>query len=134
MKTCSECKLQFHTSNFYRNRSKPCGLDSYCKDCTRLKYRDKRERNRKNYREKDKRYYKDNRDKISEKRKSDYEINKHKHQARAAVQSAIRKGDMERGLCQECGDRKSEAHHPNYSKPLEVVWLCKTHHARVHWS
>lgn len=27
-----------------------------------------------------------------------------------------------------CGETKSEAHHEDYSKPLDVVWFCKKHH------
>lgn len=25
-----------------------------------------------------------------------------------------------------------ERHHPDYSKPIEIVWLCKTHHEEEH--
>lgn len=28
--------------------------------------------------------------------------------------------------------RKPEAHHPDYSRPLDVVWLCRPHHMQVH--
>jgi|ERR1035437_796284 hypothetical protein len=27
-----------------------------------------------------------------------------------------------------CGVQKVQSHHPDYSKPLEIVWLCKNHH------
>jgi len=27
---------------------------------------------------------------------------------------------------------KAERHHPDYSKPLEVIWLCRRHHKRLH--
>ena len=29
-------------------------------------------------------------------------------------------------------EEKIEAHHPNYDKPLEVVWLCRSCHGKVH--
>ena len=33
--------------------------------------------------------------------------------------------------CFVCG-AKAQAHHPSYSQPLDVVWLCTTHHREVH--
>lgn len=34
--------------------------------------------------------------------------------------------------CQICGAEKAEAHHCDYNKPLEVMWLCKKHHVEWH--
>jgi hypothetical protein len=41
--------------------------------------------------------------------------------------------------CFKCGiektpahDEKPEAHHPDYSAPLDVVWLCSAHHKQAH--
>ncbi len=31
----------------------------------------------------------------------------------------------------ECSD-KPQAHHPDYSRPLDVVWLCSFHHRQAH--
>jgi hypothetical protein len=28
--------------------------------------------------------------------------------------------------------RKAERHHPDYSKPKEIVWLCRKHHKELH--
>lgn len=40
-------------------------------------------------------------------------------------------GKIKRKPCIICG-MKAEAHHPDYSKPLEVVWLCSFHHKEWH--
>lgn len=51
-----------------------------------------------------------------------------KFEARAQVYYAVKKGILKRKPCKVCGKPKVEGHHKDYSKPLEVVWLCKTHH------
>lgn len=55
--------------------------------------------------------------------------------AHLAVAAAVRSGALVRpGLCSSCskGDRKIVAHHHNYSKPLDVVWLCNSCHLKLH--
>lgn len=44
------------------------------------------------------------------------------------ISMEVRNGRMKKEPCKICGSSKSEAHHEDYSKPLEVVWLCKKHH------
>ena len=40
---------------------------------------------------------------------------------------------MKPTVCSQCGvEGRIEAHHPDYSKPLEVVWLCRIHHVEAH--
>lgn len=51
-----------------------------------------------------------------------------KYRARSRVGNALRDGVLFRKNCEVCGNEKSEAHHEDYSKPLEVIWLCKKHH------
>jgi len=35
--------------------------------------------------------------------------------------------------CRRCGTFKNiQAHHPNYDKPLKVIWLCSKHHIQLH--
>ena len=51
--------------------------------------------------------------------------------AHNAVARALRKGTLVRQPCR-CGNPRSEAHHPDYSKPLEVEWLCRRCHAEDH--
>lgn len=55
--------------------------------------------------------------------------------AREKLKSEVRSGRMKRPeLCQICGKKgtRIEAHHHDYLKPLEVVWLCALCHRRVH--
>ena len=52
--------------------------------------------------------------------------------ARVAVAQAIKRGQLVRQPCAQCGDTNSQAHHPDYSKPLLVEWLCGLHHRATH--
>jgi hypothetical protein len=54
--------------------------------------------------------------------------------ARGQVQIALREGRIRRGPCRVCGSPNTQAHHADYSKPLEVDWLCTEHHAAEHRS
>lgn len=60
------------------------------------------------------------------------ERNRQKTDAHEAVNEAVRTGRLSRLPCEVCGKDKSQGHHPDYSKPLEVRWLCSKHHAEVH--
>lgn len=60
------------------------------------------------------------------------ETNVDKIKARNAVQRALIKGVLEKEVCKVCGLSDTEAHHSDYSKPLEVTWLCKKHHENTH--
>ena len=54
-----------------------------------------------------------------------------KRAARSKTYYAIKSGKLLEMPCIVCGD-KAEAHHPDYSRPLDVIWLCKKHHTEVH--
>ena len=64
--------------------------------------------------------------------------NPEKRKAHKAVHYAIKAGKLVRGKCSVCGtSERVEGHHDDYSKKLDVRWLCKTCHAdehRVHCS
>lgn len=57
---------------------------------------------------------------------------KMKNYARGAVSNAIDKGRLVRLPCEQCGAIDTEAHHDDYSKPLDVRWLCRPHHMTLH--
>ena len=52
--------------------------------------------------------------------------------ARQAVLIALRKGILTKKPCERCGSAKVHGHHPDYSRPLDVVWLCPTCHRKEH--
>lgn len=51
--------------------------------------------------------------------------------ARREVYNAKKRGDLIPQPC-PCGSTKAHAHHPDYAKPLDVVWLCRPCHDREH--
>lgn len=60
--------------------------------------------------------------------------------ANGAIEKAVAKGTLIPKPCEVCGEspRRSDgarmvhAHHDDYSKPLEVRWLCQKHHHEWH--
>lgn len=54
--------------------------------------------------------------------------------ARRQVHKALLRGDMERQPCEVGGDCRGriEAHHEDYTKPLDVTWFCQKHHGEHH--
>ena len=121
VKECSDCGETKFLSEF---SPKPRGLgrvDSFCYPC-RAKYRRERRKN----------------PEISkgETRSSQkwYVKNPEKYRAKIAVRTAIRHGELEKLPCEVCGteDGQISGHHADYSKPLEVQWLCALHHKAEH--
>lgn len=52
--------------------------------------------------------------------------------ARLKLNAAIRSGKIKRQPCEVCGAEPAEGHHPDYSRPLDVVFLCPQHHRELH--
>jgi len=46
--------------------------------------------------------------------------------------TARKRGKVVQQPCVRCGSAKSEGHHEDYMKPLEVVWLCRPCHTEEH--
>lgn len=59
---------------------------------------------------------------------------KRKLRARDKTNTAIRHGLLEKKtVCERCPSTKNiEKHHPDYDKPLEIVWLCSICHGLEH--
>lgn len=56
---------------------------------------------------------------------------KKKAYARTKARRALLKGLIFQHPC-SCGDANSQMHHPDYDKPLDVVWYCKKCHDEFH--
>ncbi len=52
---------------------------------------------------------------------------------RAHSRIYVMRGKLKPQPCQTCGTTANlQRHHPDYSKPLEIQWLCKKHHLELH--
>jgi len=69
---------------------------------------------------------------VARARRKYVETNPIKRKAHIAVGNALRDGKLKPDNCEICGNPKAQAHHDDYSKPLDVRWLCTTHHAEWH--
>ena len=55
-----------------------------------------------------------------------------KRRAHTIARRAILAGILIPQPCDRCGTTSVDAHHDDYSKPLDVIWLCRAHHAERH--
>jgi hypothetical protein len=113
MKRCFKCDTEKPLSGFYRHPRMADGRLNKCVECARVDVRENRAKRADYYRAYD--------------RERGY---------RPPAPDVLRARNAARVLsrqpCSICGAERAEAHHPDYSKPLDVVWLCKPHHAEVH--
>ena len=59
--------------------------------------------------------------------------NPEKRRAQKNVEYALKSGKLIRQPCERCGAiERIQAHHDDYSKPLDVMWLCQVHHKERH--
>ena len=81
------------------------------------------------------RYHRDpkNREVVEAAKRRWKEKNPDKRRAHQAINNAIRDGKAQREGCLFC-DEKAQAHHHDYTKPLDVTWLCPRHHKIAHAS
>jgi hypothetical protein len=56
-----------------------------------------------------------------------------KKKARLITRYCVRKGYLKEMPCEVCGiNEHVEAHHDDYSKPMDIRWLCRKHHREHH--
>ena len=117
MKKCSHCHEIKSFDFFHSDKTSPTGYSSYCKPCKKEK--DKLIQKSRTY----------NKDSKEQWRKTFPE----RKNAHSKVFRALKSGKIFKQPCFVCGSA-AEAHHPDYSRPLDVVWLCPPHHCQAHLS
>ena len=133
-KECFKCKIIKPLENFYKHSRMADGHVNKCKECNKNDATAHRNKNIEKARAYDRA-----RGKIPERIKANTEINRawraednRRAKAHTAVAKAIRNGSLIRSPCVRCGEQKSLAHHEDYDKPLEVIWLCQPCHKKRH--
>lgn len=134
MKTCFKCGLAKDYSGFYRHKSMGDGYLGKCKECAKKDTSDWRISKHEEVRAYDKARNQtpERKSKSIVYQKIFRAANEEKYKARTAIGNWLRDTGAQRPPCEVCGDPKSDAHHEDYSKPLEVIWLCRKHHAERH--
>lgn len=134
-KICRACNKTKSMDQFYVHKAMKDGHLNICVECVKLRVRKHRETHdstreydRKRYRENPKRRINAN------ERTKEYRLKfPEKYKARTAVNNAVRDKRLKKEPCVICGNIRSTAHHEDYSKPLNVIWLCHLHHNRMHY-
>jgi len=133
MKVCSSCKVEKSESDFQIRRESKDGLTFACKAC--LKIRDKN-RDNDSRRQKRREYQKTEAGKQAHKRAMDAYHKRYpmKYASHVITGNAIRDGKLiQASECSVCkSTEKIEGHHDDYTKPLEVRWLCESCHKEWH--
>jgi len=154
IKRCRRCWTVKPAGEFSFDRSRHDGLARQCRECDSDRHKERRRENGDLIRVRARRRYsaspEQKRRAAAEYRRTDKgkrlnleavkryrDRNTHKLAAHLAVKKALAAGDLVRpDQCQiahvgNCSGR-IEAHHDDYSKPLEVRWLCTGHHQASH--
>lgn len=144
MHTCKECEVLKPEGDFYTSNHVTC------KECVKARVRQNRNENLAYYRSYDRMRYRENDERKEAARKSANspaglearkrsnkrrrEEEPEKFRARNAVANALRKGLMKRAdKCFFCDETENlHAHHADYSRPLDVHWLCPACHGKLH--
>ena len=131
LKICSCCGVEKPRDEFQVRRASKDGFTASCKLC--LKERDRvRDQNpeRKAMKE---RYVKGiGREAAARAKRKYIEKNPKKRSVHIKTGNAIRDGKLLKQPCEVCASENVQAHHCDYDKPLEVMWLCPIHHEEWH--
>ena len=149
MKVCRECGVEKDLSDFYKHSAMLDGHLNKCISCVKERVKKHREVNLEKVREYDKQramlphrvqarkeYIQTGQGKEARKRASENYHKKYpmKYAAHVITSNALRDGKLIPALnCSECGsENRIQGHHDDYTKPLEVRWICEPCHKAWH--
>lgn len=134
-KVCFKCNRLLPISEFYKHSMMLDGTLNKCKVCTKRDVKEYAAANVEKIRAA-KREYAARPESVKrsiERTKVYREKYKIRYKAYCSVANAIRDGKLIPRPCEVCGTEEFvHAHHEDYSKPLEVKWLCGIHHKARH--
>lgn len=135
MKKCSICNKLKNENDFYF-RQDTLLYRKDCKDCRKEKSKEYREQHQEYYKKYGKEYFVINREDINANQLAYYHKKKsifhQKYRARDLLHDAVIRGEVQKRNCEICLADKTQGHHSDYAKPLDVVWLCMRCHKLLH--
>lgn len=133
-KTCFKCNTVKFLEDFYKHPNMPDGHVNKCKECNKKDVHENRQKKLDHYRAYDRERAKNpDRQKAASQISTAWrQLDKRRNQCHNAVARAIRSGELVRQPCVRCGEQKSLAHHEDYDRPLDVMWLCQPCHKQRH--
>lgn len=151
MKLCRECNTQKSLSEFYKHAAMSDGHLNKCIPCVKSRVSKHREANLETIREYDKNrskephrvqarkaYAQTDTGKLVKKKSMDAYRKRHPmaYAAHIVTRNAVRDGKLiPASCCSVCSStEKIEGHHDDYTKPLDVRWLCERCHKSWHRS
>lgn len=135
MVKCIECSGDKPPAEFYAHPQMASGHVNVCKDCHKHRMKVRRRLNPA-VQEFDRARAKDahRKQKSAEYSRKWRAQNPQAYRAHNAVNNAVRDGKLTKLPCEFCGADRVMAHHRDYSRPLDVIWLCAKCHNRLHAS
>ena len=135
MKVCFVCKASKPLDAFYKHAGMADGRLGKCIECTKEYINTRRRELPEHVRAID-----NQRAKSPERRQKQAGAlilhrarHPEKNRARQAIARALLTGSLVKPpQCSRCPCAVVEAHHPDYTKPLEVLWLCRRCHRAEH--
>ncbi len=136
MKKCAGCGRELALTEFNKDRSKKDGHQDRCRECFSRYNRERYLRNKEKIKRMAKEYRQANPRKVFETRLKTFSKNPSEKRLRRVVDAALKCGELVNpGVCSGCGctseERRIEAHHYDYAKPLDVIWVCTPCHRQL---